>query len=72
MMVVMVVIMCVIAIDNMRRHELVKYSGDDLNAEEAPYKAGHHYEAGSLPLYSAFHEIAHRRRKHAVESREEL
>ncbi|KAL1835072.1 hypothetical protein VTK73DRAFT_6327 [Phialemonium thermophilum] len=62
----------VVAVDHVRRHELVEHPGDELDAEEAGHEAGYHDEACLLLLDAALVKVARRRRQHAVQGGEQL
>jgi hypothetical protein len=61
-----------VAIHHVRGHEPVKESRDNLDPEETPNKTGHHYEARLLIVKATSSEVAHRRRQHTVQRRENL
>jgi hypothetical protein len=61
-----------VAIDNVRGHELVQDSRHDLNTDEPTNKAAHHDESSSLIRPVIVGEVAFRFGKHAVQGREEL
>ncbi len=61
-----------IAVNNMARHKLVKQPGYDLNAKKATHEACHHDETRTLLVPVVLDEIPHRRRKHTIQSREQL
>lgn len=67
-----VIIVGMVAINDMRRHVLVKKSGNDLDANEACNEAAHHQEA-RLPLVPVIlGEIALGRGEHAIQRRKYL
>lgn len=62
----------VVAVDDVRGHELVQQSGHDLDADEAADETAHHGEAGCLLAEPALQQVALRRGQHAVQGRKQL
>ena len=62
-----VVVVGMIAVDDMRRHEHVKKSGDDLDADEATHKAGNENEAGGLVRDATLLKVAFGLGQHAIQ-----
>ena len=61
-----VVIMGMIAVNDMRRHKLVEESRDHLNTDEPANKAGHKYEPGWLVGETTLLKVALGLGQHAI------
>ena len=72
MAVLCVLLVCVVAVDNVRWEELVQHPRDDLNADEARDKPGHDQKGTLLVTPAGLGEIFGCRGEHAVQCREQL
>lgn len=65
------VLVCMVAVNNVRGHVLMQDARYDLNSKEAADEAAHHQEAGLVLIPVVLGEVAHGGWQHAVEGREE-